>query len=228
MRFLTAGIALFLSGLPALAHAHLVSTRFGDFYNGLLHPLLSLAQVLPWLALGLLAGLQPVHRARNALLIFPCAVLAGCFAAPWLADWTGWIWLNWVSLLLCGAGVVLALKMPFKTLAVLMVVMGFSHGVVSAEVLLSGKQRLLFLAGVTCAAYIFITLLTALSFSLVQRFQWGHIAVRALGSWVVAVGIVFVAYSFSDLSSNPSLDPNRGSDGETPLARLQANLPGPL
>jgi hydrogenase/urease accessory protein HupE len=63
--------------LPEQAAAHLVSTRFGELYSGLLHPLTTLQHLVPWLALGLLGGLQAPRTARWALLAFPLAVLAG-------------------------------------------------------------------------------------------------------------------------------------------------------
>jgi len=58
---------------PFAAEAHLVSTRFGELYSGLLHPLTTLLHLVPWACLGLLAGLQRAETSRWVPLAFPLA-----------------------------------------------------------------------------------------------------------------------------------------------------------
>ena len=48
-------LLLFCLLTPQCAHAHLVSTRFGEYYAGLLHPVITLSHLIPWLALALVA-----------------------------------------------------------------------------------------------------------------------------------------------------------------------------
>lgn len=59
------------------ASAHTVDSRLGDFYGGMLHPLTALEHVLPFFAVGLLAGQQGERAARWLVLVFPLALLAG-------------------------------------------------------------------------------------------------------------------------------------------------------
>ena len=63
-------LLLFCLLTPQWAHAHLVSTRFGEYYAGLLHPVITLSHLIPWLALALVAGLQNTASARTALPLF--------------------------------------------------------------------------------------------------------------------------------------------------------------
>src|SRR5205814_4897858 len=59
------------------AHAHLIGTRFGDFYAGAFHPITDLNDVLLWLALGLLAGSLQGERSRWLVLLFPLGLACG-------------------------------------------------------------------------------------------------------------------------------------------------------
>src|SRR5262245_48560545 len=63
--------------VPSVAQAHLVNTRLGDFYGGVLHPLTAFEEVLPWLALAVLAAFQGADRARWLVVVFPISLLAG-------------------------------------------------------------------------------------------------------------------------------------------------------
>ena len=70
MRAMTRLLAVaVMVGMPAQAHAHLVNTRLGDFYGGMLHPLSGLEDVLAWFALAILAALQD-PRARWLVIAF--------------------------------------------------------------------------------------------------------------------------------------------------------------
>ncbi|MBC7799091.1 MAG: HupE/UreJ family protein, partial [Gemmatimonadaceae bacterium] len=62
---------------PTAASAHLVQSGLGPFYDGLLHPLVSLEDLLPLLALGVLAGLRGAGHARWLLLVVPLGWLGG-------------------------------------------------------------------------------------------------------------------------------------------------------
>ena len=59
---------LLLVLLPQPAHAHLVNTAFGGFYDGMLHLLVTPADLLLVLGLGLLAGQAGRESARPLLL----------------------------------------------------------------------------------------------------------------------------------------------------------------
>ena len=56
-------------------------------------------------------------------------------------------------------------------------------------------ELVLYLAGVTCAAYLLVSILTAASHQLITQRSWGIIAVRAGGSWIAAIGFLYLAFT---------------------------------
>ena len=69
--------ATFLLLWPAAAHAHLVSTGFGPFYDGVTHLVMSPDDLLAVLALALLSGLLGARHGRAALFTLPATWLIG-------------------------------------------------------------------------------------------------------------------------------------------------------
>ncbi len=65
---------------PAPAAAHLVTTGLGPVYDGISHLLVSFDDLLPVLALALLAGLNGAAAGRRALFLLPGAWLLAGFA----------------------------------------------------------------------------------------------------------------------------------------------------
>jgi len=71
-------LAFVMCALPA--DAHLNSTGMGPFYDGLMHFLMSPDDIVPVLALALLAGLRGASYGRRALFTLPVAWLLGGLA----------------------------------------------------------------------------------------------------------------------------------------------------
>lgn len=192
-----ASLFLFLS---PLAHAHLVSARFGEFYAGLLHPLTSLVHLIPWVALALFASMQDKRTSRWSVLVFPLLVILGaCFG--WASYKAGEevpqliAIANMLSFVVLGACIVSALHVA-KLFFSLAVFFGFTHGFSNGLVALEFYPFLLYLAGVFTAAYLSILLVSSLGFFIAQRFAWSSIAIRVLGSWVFAAGAIYTGFSF--------------------------------
>src|SRR5512143_2039215 len=80
-------VALFV--VPAPAHAHLMNTGFGPFYDGLTHLFVTPEDLLPAVALPLLGGWVGSRCGRVVLFALPSAWLAGSLGgflvAPQLA-----------------------------------------------------------------------------------------------------------------------------------------------
>ena len=94
------------------AHAHLMNSGFGPFYDGLAHPLLSPEDLLPALAMTLLAGLGGARSGRLVLATLPLAWLAG-MAAGWALGLPGApAWLMAIATALLGALVASDLRPP--------------------------------------------------------------------------------------------------------------------
>ena len=187
--------AIGLLGLSEPAAAHLVSTRFGELYGGLIHPLTALQHLVPWLGLGLLGGLLGSHTSKWVLLAFPLSVGTGALLAGTLPAAAAVGHLNLFSFVLLGLLVALAARLNRPMFISLAVMVGLSHGFANGTADLEAGPLLLYASGVLLAAYLLIATTTAVTHTLSQRTAWGTIAIRAAGSWIVAIGLVFSAYS---------------------------------
>jgi urease accessory protein len=177
---------------PASAHAHLVSNRFGAYYAGLYHPLTALENLLPWLALGLLAGLHHENVARPLLLVFPACVCLGAGIAqllPTIPRSSEFALLSFVAL---GGLVALARPLPAAALLGLGALVGVGHGYGNGLALPPGGSILAFVLGVTTAGYVVIALTMSGTHAFVRGRSWAAIAVRAVGSWIAAVGVMMI------------------------------------
>lgn len=189
-------LALLLS-FPETASAHLVSTRFGELYSGLIHPLTALQHLVPWLGLGLLGGLLGSRRSKWVLLTFPLSVGIGVLLAGVLPAAAAIDYVNLFSFVVLGLLVALAARLNRPTFIGLAVIVGLSHGFANGTSDLSGGPLLLYACGVLLAAYLLIAIATAAAQLISQQPAWGKIAIRAAGSWIVAIGLVFSAYSLT-------------------------------
>ena len=77
---IAAGVAVL--PLARASHAHLVNTGLGPFYDGVSHFALTPEDLLPALALALLAGQRGARAGRLALFVLPAAWLLGGLARP--------------------------------------------------------------------------------------------------------------------------------------------------
>jgi urease accessory protein len=174
------------------AYAHSLSNRFGDFYGGILHPLTALEHVLPFLALGLLAGQQGARAARWLLLVFPLGLLLGsAFAAVapagfWLTP------LNHLSFVVLGLLLAAAWRIPLALLLALGALIGLSHGYENGRDMTTGGALLLFVPGVVLVGFMITALASAATLALTARADWPRVAVRIAGSWIAAIGIMMI------------------------------------
>lgn len=180
---------------PNQASAHLVSTRFGELYSGLLHPLTTLAHVVPWLGLGLLGGVQAPKTARWAPWVLPLCAALGALAGSSLAPSTWVTHANLASFVVLGALVALGVELPARGFVALTAVVGLSHGYENGAPALSGGALILYVTGVALAAHLLITIVSGFAQAARTRARWGAIALRAAGSWIVAVGLIFGGFT---------------------------------
>lgn len=186
----TAALACAVAFVPDTAHAHLVDTRLGDFYSGALHPLTDLQQVLPWIALAVLAAFQGAQQARWIILVFPLALAIGGIASLAVPLPSFGPLLGLVLVAVTGLAVAAAARLPLGVLLAIAVVMGLLHGAQNGAAMVATTDRLLFLSGMTAVGYGVITLATGSAIAFLHGAPWRPIALRAGGSWVAAVGIM--------------------------------------
>ncbi|MEZ5572817.1 MAG: HupE/UreJ family protein [Halioglobus sp.] len=190
------GAALAASLYSAMAHAHLEATGLGPVYDGVLHFLGSPEDLLPVIALSLLAGQAGVAAGRRTLLFLPMAWLLGSLAGlanPVIIEISP-LW-SAASLLVLGGLVLADVRLWPRLLTLIAVVLGAAHGLVNGSGLGWSVMAVIALAGVASAVFCTIALLTALVTQL--RAHWTRIAVRVAGSWIAAIGILMAGWSLA-------------------------------
>jgi hypothetical protein len=181
---LAAGLAL----LPSVASAHLVSTGFGPVTDGAWHFALSPEQSLPMAAFALLAGLRgPIH-ARRTLFVLPLAWLAVVLSGTALPT-------AWGSIVMAGAFLLTGglLAADVKLSPTVIAVLAALLGAVSASAY--GTEDGSILAPLGAAFTIFVLLALVSSAALSLGGGWPVIAVRVLGSWTAATGLLLVGWT---------------------------------
>ncbi|WP_257167072.1 HupE/UreJ family protein [Bradyrhizobium sp. SRS-191] len=185
-----------------IADAHIVSARLGDFYAGALHPLLTLQDVLTWAALGLLAGSLGAASGRWLVLVFPLGLCAGLTLAVSAGVAPTSPLVDALSILMLGLLLASALRIPVMLVCFIAFAIGMMRGAVNAGELTPQMDRFLYGAGLACAGYVVITLVMALTLT-VRRPEtapissWRGIAVRAVGGWVAAIGLMMAGLSLA-------------------------------
>jgi urease accessory protein len=196
------GSLLALSTLlaPATAHAHLVQTGFGEFYDGIGHLLMTLPDLFVVLATAILAGSSGAPSARRALVALPLAWLAaalvGCFAAVDVVS-------PWATTILFGVfGAMVAVDAkasPSLVLGASMVagaIHGWSNGAGIGDALSAGEagttSGILALSGIAAGVFVIVTLVSALVVPL--RSYTARIVVRVAGSWLAAIAILMAGW----------------------------------
>jgi hydrogenase/urease accessory protein HupE len=186
-----AGAGLAAALLAAPAHAHLVQTGFGDFYDGLAHLVLTPADLLLALGFGLLAGLRGRASARAALFALPLAWLAGGLVGTRLPTVGALVWAT--SLSAASAGLLSAAdaRLGRSTLVGLALLAGALHGLAGGSTL-DADAPALSLAGTTLGVFALFALSSALVVS--RSVPWQRVAMRVAGSWIAASGVLMCAW----------------------------------
>jgi hydrogenase/urease accessory protein HupE len=189
--FPAALLAAMLSAAPA--QAHLMNSGFGPFYDGLAHPLLSPEDLLPAIAVTLLAGLGGARPSRFVLAVLPGAWLAG-MAAGWAIGLPAApAWLIAVVTVLVGALVASDLRLPVAAVIAAAAASGALHGYDNGHDLAATTGGLVAIAGIACSLFALVSLLAGQT--AVLQAQWARLAVRISGSWIAAVGLLMLGWS---------------------------------
>lgn len=191
-------LAVVLVLVPGPVHAHLVSTGIGTFYDGLIHLYLSPEALLPVLALAVLSGMTGAPTSRIVALAFPLAWLAGSVLGLQSTGEQHWPWLTITSFIGLGALIGFGLRLPLMGVIMLAVLTAGTHGFVNASGVGDISAPVTYLAGSVTGVFIPVLIGSACAVSL--RREWQVIAVRALGSWLAAVGILMLGWSLGGMS----------------------------
>jgi hydrogenase/urease accessory protein HupE len=179
--------------LPSPAEAHLVTTGLGPIYDGISHVLVSPEDLVPIVAMALLAGLNGPQAARRTLFALTGAWLiggligfvAGSTAVP-AATTLG-------SFLVIGGLTALDRRLSPAVVAALAIAVGLLHGWLNGAAIAASHREAIGLLGIGSMTFVLVALLSALVVSL--HASWARMAIRVAGSWVAAIGLLMLGWS---------------------------------
>jgi hydrogenase/urease accessory protein HupE len=175
--------------IPLPAHAHLMNTGLGPFYDGLAHPFVSPEDLLPVIALACLAGLRGPRFGRAVLFALPAAWLAGAVAGPMLPLPFATAFMT----IALGAMVAADKPLPLWLVVGGAVVLGLLHGSGNGVELARQKSVFLGAGGIAVALFVVVSMLAGQVTSV--RAAWARIVVRVAGSWIAAMGLFMLGWS---------------------------------
>ena len=188
-------LLIFFLIIPEIALAHSPIKGIGDFFNGMLHPVLVPAQVLLILALGLWFGQNKPSDNQVSVLAYLFAVIAGLVATSLSLGFD-------VSIVLLlgatavGLLVISNIILPKPVYILIGMVLGFIIGLDSAQDTLSAKAKWVALFGSGVGIYFLLLYAMAVSESLSKK-AWQNIAVRVIASWISASALMVLVLNFA-------------------------------
>ena len=194
------GIAAALAILlwPSISQAHLVTTGLGPFYDGISHLAMSPDDLLSALALALLAGLSGAQAGRHVLFLLPPIWLLGGLFGLRMEQEVSLPLFSILSFLVTGALVAMDRRLPLLLISALTCCFGFLHGFLNGSAMAQAGGGFLALFGISVAVFLLVALVAALVVSL--KAQWARITVRVAGSWITAIGLLMLGWTFRGVS----------------------------
>lgn len=173
------------------ARAHLMNTGFGPFFDGATHLFLTPQDLLPVVALALLAGLRGPRCGRAVLFMLPAAWLASSIAGLPVAPQAT----PAAAIMTVALGALVAADRPVPPAAILgfAIVLGLLGGSASGNELAQAGSSVLGVAGVATALFVVLSLLAGQVTAV--RAAAARVAVRVAGSWIAAIGMLMVGWS---------------------------------
>jgi urease accessory protein len=183
--------AFVMCALPA--EAHLNSTGMGPFYDGLMHFLMSPEDIVPVLALALLAGLRGASYGRRALFTLPVAWLLGGLAGLSAVSSRPHPFIAAAWFLMLGGLLAADAKVSLRVTTALAALLGVYHGYLNGAGMGQFETASVALLGLVFAIFVLIAL--AAAFVVRLHAAWARIAVRVAGSWIAASGLLMLGWA---------------------------------
>lgn len=179
--------------LPTGAHAHLVNTGLGPFYDGVSHFALTLEDLVPALALALLAGQHGSRVGRLTLFALPASWLLGGLLGLAVPTVESASVVTTASFLALGGLVAAEARLTTESVTGLAMVVGLIHGYLNGAAMTQAKLGALGVVGIVTTLFVLVALAAAMVVAI--RAPWARIAVRVAGSWIVAIGLLVLGWS---------------------------------
>ncbi len=189
-----AGVLLAVALRCGPAEAHLNATGMGPIFDGLTHFLTSPEDLVPAIALALLAGLRGAPCGRRSMFTLPAAWLLGSLLGLSAAVASGgMLWAAFWFLLLGGL-VVADAKLSLRAITALGALLGLVHGYLNGTGMGMSAEAIAAALGLAAAVFVVVVLAAALVVQL--RARWARMAVRVGGSWIAASGLLMLGWHF--------------------------------
>jgi len=196
-RLLTAfAAAIIACAVPRAAEAHLVTSGAGPFYDGVAHFFVSPLDLLVVIALAMSGGLGGAAAARGVVLSLPFAWLMGAAGGMIFCSAGDVAWITALTILVAGLFVAVDPRLPRAAPSLLAGAFGAVHGFFNGCAMTLTETSFLAALGIAATLTV-LALLIAASVTAARRATWQRIAVRTLGSWITAIGALFLAWRIS-------------------------------
>jgi urease accessory protein len=189
---ITLGLGLVGVAWPAVAEAHLVTSGLGPLYDGISHVLLSPEDLIPVLAVGLVAGLNGPQAGRRALFVVPAAWLMGGLAGLAAGQPPVPVMVTTASFLALGLLIAFDWRLSPSAITVLAAAVGLLHGSLNGAGIAAEGREALGLVGISATVFVLVAIAAARVLSLVA--PWSRVAVRVAGSWITATGMLMLGW----------------------------------
>jgi urease accessory protein len=185
--------ALAVTLLPSPAEAHLVTTGLGPVYDGVTHLFFSADDLVTAIALALLAGLNGPAAGRRALFGVTAGWLLGGLAGLAIGASILPASATALSLIVLGALTAAGARLSPAVVVTVAVAFGAGHGWLNGSAIREAARDGLALTGIVAAVFTLSALASALVISL--KAPWTRIAVRVIGSWIAAIGLLTLGWA---------------------------------
>ena len=187
-----AAFGLALALCPVAVQAHLIETGLGPVYDGITHFALTPEDLIPAVALALLAGLRGKDHARLVIFVLPVAWLLGGIAGT-LAGGQALAVPAWLLLLALGGLVAADLRLSPAATTAIAILLGVSLGYANGTAMAQAGPGFRGILGIVAAVFVITTL--AAAFVAAWQAGWMRIAWRVAGSWIGASGLLLLGWS---------------------------------
>lgn len=182
---------------PSSAEAHLVTTGLGPVYDGISHVLMSPDDLVPIIAMALLAGLNGPLAGRRALFVLTGAWLAGGVAGFYAGDPVVPGTAAVASFLALGGLTAVDRRLSPRIVTLLAAAVGLLHGWLNGAGIAEAGREVIGLVGIAGVTFVLVALVSAFVVSL--RAEWTRVAIRVAGSWVAAIGLLMLGWAYRAL-----------------------------
>lgn len=183
-------LALLATALPGDANAHIVKGEAVGFFSGFEHPISGLDHVIAMVAVGLWGAQLGMPAMWLLPVTFPLVMACGGFLGLIGFPLPGSEIAIALSGVCLGGAVLLELRPPLWAAGILVGIFGLFHGYAHGAELPPGQNALLYSLGFVLATGLLHA--TGIAIGLIHRWQWGRLALRGAGAFVLCGGMFFL------------------------------------